>query len=102
MEHRVLEVCYDLDAIPGPAAAAPTDRRAARFRDGALARIDEILFEDGLGHSIGASLDDGKLVMRFVVMDFDAAEARVAWALDETPWGPPAEFLRYWDAQAVA
>lgn len=102
MEHRVLEICYDIAEIPGRNPHNPVDPRVLRFRDGAQARIDAALFEDGLGHGIGADLEPDRLRLRFVVMDFEAAEARVTWALDETPWGPPQEILRYWDAQAVA
>jgi hypothetical protein len=102
MDHRVLEICYDIDAIPGRNPNNPLDPRVLRFRDGARGRIEDALFEDGLGHGIGAELDGDKLRLRFVVMDFDAAEARLTWALDETPWGPPQEVLRYWDTQAVA
>lgn len=102
MDHRVLELCYDIAAIPGCNPLNPADPRVLRFRDKAQARIDAALFEDGLGHGIGADLEPDRLRLRFVVMDFEAAEARVTGAMDDTPWGVPQEVLRYWDAQAVA
>lgn len=102
MDHRVLEICYDLDIIPGRDPGNPADPCVLRFRDGAQDRIDAALFEDGLGHGIGSDLEPDRLRLRFAVLDFDAAEARVTWVLDETQWGLPCEILRYWDAQAVA
>lgn len=102
MEHRILEICYDIAAIPGRDAELPTDTQLLRFRDGAVARIEDVLGEDGLGHVLRVVRDDGKLILRAVVMDFDAAEARLGAALAGTPWADPAEILRYWDSQAVA
>lgn len=98
MDHRVLEICYDIGAIPGVGGDAPVER----LREEVAARIDAVLFEDGLGQGIGSELSGGRLRLRCVVMDFDAAEARLRWALDDTVWGAPQEILRTWDARAVA
>lgn len=102
MEHRVIEISYDIDTIPGRNRNNPADPRVLRFRDALLSRLDAALAEDGLGHALDAALEAGKLRLRFVVMDFDAAEARVAWALDEAPHAPAEEIMRYWDQLAVA
>lgn len=98
MDHRVLEICYDIDAIASKAGEA----QVQRLRKEVAARIDAVLFEDGLGHGIGSELSGSRLRLRCVVMDFDAAEARLLWALDDTDWGAPQEILRNWDARAVA
>lgn len=102
MEHRVIEINYDINVIPGRNPHNPVDPRVLRFRDATLSRLDAALAEDGLGHALGAELEGEKLQLRFVVMDFDAAEARVTWALDDMPNAPVAEIIRYWDQLAVA
>lgn len=101
MEHRVLEVCYDIDAIPGRNPNNPVDPRVFRFRDAAMAEIDGALVDDGLGHGIGADVEYDRLRLRFAVQDFDAAEARVGSAINASSVGRPVEMLRYWDDQAV-
>lgn len=102
MEHRIIEICYDLGAIPGRSPDDPHDPRVERFRDIAMARIDQVLSGDGLGHAIGAEIEYDRLRLRFVVQDFDAAEVRLDSELDGTAWNFPVEVLRYWDARAAA
>jgi len=102
MEHRVIEICYDLDAIPGRNPDNPVDPRVLKFRDRAMARIDEVLDCDGLGRGIGADVEFDRLRLRFVVMDFDAAEIRLDKELCGTAWDRPVEVLRYWDAKLAA
>lgn len=102
MDHRVLELNFELGRIAGPGPHSPTDPRALRVRDGVRGAVEAALGEDGLGHVIAAEIAADKVVLRAVVLDFDAAEARLTWALDDGPWGLPSEILRYWDTQAVA
>ena len=101
MDQRVLEICYDIAAIPGRNPHNPADPRVFRFRDQAMERIGAVLGDDGLGHGLGTDLDDGRLRLRFQVMDFDAAEERLDNALDRSALGKPVEVLRYWDVEAV-
>ena len=101
MDHRVLEICYDVASIPGRNPHNPADPRVFRFRDAAMARIDEVLLDDGLGHGLGADLEDDRLRLRFRVMDFEAAEARVGSVIDKHTLARPVEVLRYWDTEAV-
>lgn len=101
MDHRILEICYDIAAIPGRNPHNPEDPRVCRFRDAAMARIDEVLHGDGLGHGLGAALEDDRLRLKFRVMDFDAAEARVGSVIDRFTLARPVEMLRYWDHEAV-
>ena len=101
MDHRVLEICYDVASIPGRNPHNPADPRVFRFRDAAMARIDEVLHGDGLGHGLGADLEDDRLRLRFRVADFDAAEARVGAVIDKHTLARPVEVLRYWDTDAV-
>lgn len=102
MEHRIIEICYDLDAIPGRSRDNPRDPRVERFRDIAMDRIDQVLSCDGLGYGLGADVEDDRLRLRFVVQDFDAAEIRLDSELDGTAWNFPVEVLRYWDVKAAA
>jgi len=102
MDHRVIEISYDINLIPGRNPNNPVDPRVLRFRDAMLSRLDAALAEDGLGHALDAALEAEKLRLRFVVMDFDAAEARVTWVLDEASHAPAEEIIRYWDQLAVA
>jgi len=102
MDHRVIEICYDLDAIPGRSPDNPHDPRVMRFRDIAMARINQVLASDGLGYGVGADVEFDRLRLRFVVQDFDAAEIRLDSELDGTAWNYPVEVLRYWDAAAAA
>lgn len=102
MDHRVLEISFDIARIAGHNPNNPVDPRVLRFRDGVMAHVDAVLSEDGLGHGIAAEIEADKVQLRAVVLDFDAAEARLTFALDDSPYGAPAEILRYWDAQAVA
>ncbi len=102
MDHRIMEICYDLNTIPGRTADASQDPRVIRFRDIAVARIDQALAPDGLGYCVGAEVEYDRLRLRFVVQDFDAAEIRLDSELDGTAWNQPVEMLRYWDAAAAA
>jgi len=102
MDHRVIEICYDLDAIPGRNPDDPIDPRVLKFRDRAMARIHGVLEGGGLGRGIGADLEDDRLRLRFVVTDFDAAEIRLDSELCSTAWDSPVEVLRYWDAKQAA
>lgn len=101
MDHRVLEICYDIASIPGRNPHNPADPRVFRFRDAAMARIDQVLLDDGLGRRLGADLEDDRLRLRFVVEDFDAAEERVGSVTNRFTLARPVEVLRYWDNQAV-
>jgi len=101
MDHRVLEICYDIASIPGHNPHNPADPRVLRFRDAAMRRIDEVLLDDGLGHRLGADLEDDRLRLRFAVEDFDAAEARVGSVFEQSALVRPAEMLRYWQKEAV-
>ena len=101
MDHRLLEICYDIATIPGRNPHNPADPRVFRFRDTTMKRIDEVLLGDGLGHGLDADLEDDRLRLRFVVEDFDAAEARVGSVTDRFTLTRPAEVLRYWDNQPV-
>lgn len=101
MDHRVLEICYDIAAIPGRNPHNPADPRVFRFRDAAMKRIDEVLIDDGLGRGLGADLEDDRLRLRFAVEDFDAAEARVGSVIDRSTLARPVEMLRYWAKEAV-
>lgn len=101
MDHRVLEICYDIAAIPGRNPHGATDPRVCRFRDAAMERIDAVLHDDGLGHGLGADLDEDRLRLKFRVLDFDAAEARVGAVIDRFTLARPVEMLRYWDSEAV-
>ncbi len=102
MDHRIIEICYDLDAIPGRSSDNPRDPRVLRFRDIAMARINQVLAGDNLGYGLGADIEYDRLRLRFVVSDFDAAEVRLDAELDGTAWNFPVEVLRYWDAAAAA
>ena len=101
MDHRVLEICYDVAAIPGRNPHNPADPRVFRFRDAAMARIAAMLDDDGLGHGLDARLEDDRLHLKFLVMDFDAAEARLGPLLDRSSLAKPVEVLRYWDDVAL-
>jgi len=101
MDTRVLELCYDIAAIPGRNPHNPVDPRVFRFRDAVLKRIDESLLDDGLGHGLGADLEEDRLRLRFAVQDFEAAEARVGTVSEHHALVPPVEMLRYWDKEAV-
>lgn len=101
MDHRVLEICYDIAAIPGRNPNNPSDPRVFRFRDAAMARIDESLLDDGLGRRLDADLCEDRLRLRFVVEDFEAAEERVGTVTDRFTLARPVEVLRYWDKQPV-
>lgn len=102
MDHRIIELCYDLNAIPGRDPQAAQDPRVMQFRDIAMARIDTVLAYDDLGHAIGAAVEDDRLRLRFVVQDFDAAEIRLDAELAGTAWNFPVEVLRYWEAKVAA
>ena len=102
MDHRIIEICYDLDAIPGRSTDNPRDPRVLRFRDIAMARITQVLASDGLGYGVGAEIEYDRLRLRFVVQDFDAAEIRLDSELDGTAWNYPVEVLRYWDERVAA
>ncbi len=102
MDHRIIEICYDLDAIPGRSPDNPRDPRVLHFRDIAMARINQVLANDDLGYAIGADIEDDRLRLRFVVQDFDAAEIRLDSELDGTAWNFPVEVLRYWEAKVAA
>lgn len=102
MDHRVLELNFELGRAAAPTPQTPTDLQALRLRDGVRGHVEAALGEDGLGHVIAAEIAADKVMLRAVVLDFDAAEARLRWTLDASPWGPPSEILRYWDTQAVA
>jgi len=102
MDHRIIEICYDLDAIPGRSPNNPRDPRVTRFRDIAMARLNQVLAGDGLGYGLGAEIEFDRLRLRFVVQDFDAAEIRLDSELDGTAWNFPVEVLRYWDRQIAA
>lgn len=101
MDHRVLELSYDIATIPGRNPHNPADPRIFRFRDTAMARIDAVLLDDGLGHRLGADLDADRLRLRFVVQDFDAAEARVGAVIGDHALARPSEMLRYWEKDVV-
>lgn len=102
MDQRIIEICYDLNAIPGREQDGADDPRVARFRDIAMARIEDVLSYDDLGHGVGAEIEDDRLRLRFVVQDFDAAEIRLDSELGGTAWNFPVEVLRYWESQAAA
>lgn len=102
MDHRVIEICYDLNAIPGRNPDNPVDPRVLRFRDAAMARILDVLEGEGLGRSLGADVEYDRLRLRFAVIDFDAAEIKLDSELSGTAWDHPVEVLRYWDAKVAA
>lgn len=102
MDHRVIEICYDLDAIPGRNPDNPADPRVTRFRDAAMARLLEVLEGNGLGRCLGADVEFDRLRLRFAVVDFDAAEVTLDSELGGTAWDHPVEVLRYWDARVAA
>ena len=54
MDHRILELSYDLATIPGRNPHNPADPRVFRFRDTAMQRIDALLIDDGLGRGPAA------------------------------------------------
>ena len=101
MDHRILELSYDLATIPGRNPHNPADPRVFRFRDAAMKRIDAVLLDDGLGRGLDADLEADRLRLRFAVEDFEAAEARVGSAISDLALVRPAEMLRYWDKDAV-
>lgn len=101
MDQRVLEICYDIAAIPGRNLDNPADPRVSRFRDAAMERIDEVLLDDGLGRRLDANLSEDRLRLRFVVEDFDAAEARVGTVTNRFTLARPVEVLKYWHNEAV-
>lgn len=102
MDHKIIEICYDLDAIPGRSPDDPRDPRVTRFRDIAMARIDQVLSGDSLGYGVDAVIEFDRLRLRFVVEDFDAAEIRLDAEFDGTAWNFPVEVLRYWEHKAAA
>ncbi len=102
MDHRIIEICYDLDVIPGRHADSLRDPRVINFRDIAVSRINQVLAAGELGYCIGAEVEFDRLRLRFVVQDFDAAEIRLDTELDGTAWNHPVEMLRYWGAPAAA
>lgn len=102
MDHRIIEICYDLDAIPGRNPENRRDPRVLALRDMAMARIDTLLARDDLGHGVDAFIEADRLRLRFSVQDFDAAEIRLDAELAGTAWDRPVEVLRYWDELVAA
>ncbi|PIE08662.1 MAG: hypothetical protein CSA74_01090 [Rhodobacterales bacterium] len=101
MDHRVLEIRYDTAAIPGGNPHDPADPHLLRFRDMAMQQIGAALGDDGLGAELGAVVEQNGVRLKFMVMDFDAAEARLGAALGRSGLGKPVEILRYWDDKAL-
>lgn len=102
MDHRVIEIVFDVVTIPGINPNNAVDPRALRFRDATLVRVDEALGQDDLGHALEADIIAGDLILRFMVQDFDAAEARIKEALGEGQKSSYRELNRYWEDLAAA
>lgn len=102
MPSKVIEVCYDVENIPGCASQNPQHPTALSFRDAAQRVVEDALLMADLGAGIDVSVGAGEVTFRMVVADFDDAEAAIWEAVWNTPYNGIREIMRYWEADLAA
>ncbi|MEJ1991536.1 MAG: hypothetical protein P8X50_07410 [Maritimibacter sp.] len=102
MPSKVIEVCYDVDRIPGCSNQNPQNPTALSFRDAALRVVEDALLMADLGAGIDASVGAGEVSFRVVVADFEEAERAIWDAVWNTPYHAIRELMRYWEADLAA
>ncbi len=102
MPSKIIEVCYDVDAIPGCVSTNPSDPKALSFRDAAQRVVEDALLMADLGAGVDAAIGAGEVTFRMVVADFEAAEHAIWEAVWGTPYHKIREILRYWEANLAA
>ncbi len=95
MTYKSIEVCYDIEIIPGCDGSNPMDPLAIPFRNAATELMEAVLEEEGLGTCEGAEMGAGEITIGFEVTDCAAAETVIRKAVSGTPFAAIREITRF-------